>query len=124
LIRRYGSGGGFNWTLNEIVGAQVVTVPMSVPLAAAQRAFWTFITSLGTILVVAAIVLNIMLARLILQPVIGLAEAAEKISTGDFSKPEFKSTGRDEIALLGESFNRMRRSLQQAIQMLRSSQGR
>ncbi|MFN7570718.1 MAG: DUF3365 domain-containing protein [Betaproteobacteria bacterium] len=35
LIRRYGDAGGFNWTLNEIVGAQVVTVPMSVPLAAA-----------------------------------------------------------------------------------------
>lgn len=39
LIRRYGAAGGFNWTLNEIVGAQVVTVPMSVPLAAAERAF-------------------------------------------------------------------------------------
>lgn len=119
LIRRYGSDGGFNWSLNEVVGAQVVTVPMSVPLAAAQRAFWTFITALGAILVVAAVVLNVMLARLILRPVIGLAEVAEQISTGDFSRPEFKSASRDEIARLGESFNRMRRSLQQAMQMLR-----
>jgi protein-histidine pros-kinase len=119
LIRRYGAVGGFNWTLNEIVGAQVVTVPMSVPLDAAQRAFWTFITALGAILVAAAVVLNVMLARLILRPIISLSEVAEQISTGDFSKPEFKSGSQDEIARLGESFNRMKRSLQQAMQMLR-----
>jgi len=34
----YGDGNGFNWALNDIIGAQVVTVPMSVPLALADAA--------------------------------------------------------------------------------------
>jgi protein-histidine pros-kinase len=47
-----------------------------------------------------------------------LSQAADRISTGDFSEPEFREQGRDEIAVLGTSFNRMRRSLEKAMQML------
>ena len=47
-----------------------------------------------------------------------MSEAADKISTGDFAEPEFKDKGRDEIAVLGSSFNRMRRSLEKAMQMI------
>ncbi len=31
--RKYGPANGFGWHLNEVIGAQVVSVPMSVPLA-------------------------------------------------------------------------------------------
>ena len=39
MIKTYGSANGFGWNLNEVMGAQVVSVPMSVPLARADRAF-------------------------------------------------------------------------------------
>ena len=45
-------------------------------------------------------------------------QAADKISTGDFDVPEFKEKGGDEVAVLGSSFNRMRRSLEKAMQMI------
>jgi HAMP domain-containing protein len=119
LLRRYGDKGGFGWTLNEVVGAQVVAVPMSIPLEAARRAFWTFITALGAILITAAVIVNLMLERMVVRPVILIAEVAERVSTGDFSLAEFKDRRADEIGRLAESFNRMRRSLEQAMKMIR-----
>ncbi|NCF10585.1 MAG: HAMP domain-containing protein, partial [Gammaproteobacteria bacterium] len=41
-----------------------------------------------------------------------------KISTGDMSLPELDEHQKDEIGVLASSFNRMRRSLQQAMKML------
>jgi HAMP domain-containing protein len=40
------------------------------------------------------------------------------MSTGDLEIPEFSESGRDEVALLGKSFNRMRRSLEKAISLI------
>ena len=36
MIKLYGTANGFGWKLDEIIGAQVVSVPMSVPLTMAQ----------------------------------------------------------------------------------------
>ena len=118
MIKVYGPANGFGWKLNEVVGAQVVTVPMEVPRRNAQRAFVTFMSSLAVIFLVVFIVLNVMLSLLIVRPIRRLSEAADKISTGNFSEPEFPETGRDEVAILSSSFNRMRRSLAKAMQMI------
>jgi protein-histidine pros-kinase len=37
MVAAYGRQNGFGWKLNEVVGAQIVTVPLSVPLARAQQ---------------------------------------------------------------------------------------
>ena len=39
MLKQYGMANGFGWKMNEIIGAQVVTVPMSVPLKVADDAF-------------------------------------------------------------------------------------
>jgi protein-histidine pros-kinase len=59
-----------------------------------------------------------MLSLLVVRPIHHLAAAADKISTGDFSEPEFSEVGRDEMSVLSNSFNRMRRSLEKAMQMI------
>ncbi|AMO24916.1 DUF3365 domain-containing protein [Ramlibacter solisilvae] len=118
MIKIYGEANGFGWKHNEIVGAQLVTVPMDVPLAKAERAFTTFMASLAAVFAAVFIALNIMLSWLIVRPIRKMSEAADKISTGDFGVPEFNEKGRDEVAVLGSSFNRMRRSLEKAMQMI------
>jgi HAMP domain-containing protein len=118
MIKIYGEANGFGWKHNEIVGAQLVTVPMEVPLQKAERAFTTFMGSLAAVFVAVFIVLNIMLSWLIVRPIRKMSESADKISTGDFDEPEFKEKGKDEVAVLGSSFNRMRRSLEKAMQMI------
>jgi methyl-accepting chemotaxis protein len=118
MIKIYGEANGFGWKHNEIIGAQLVTVPMDVPLQKAERAFTTFMASLAGVFLVVFIVLNVMLSWLIVRPIRLMSESADKISTGNFNEPEFRDKGRDEVAVLGSSFNRMRRSLEKAMQMI------
>jgi len=118
MIKLYGSANGFGWKLNEIIGAQIVSVPMSLPIENANRAFYTFMASLTAVFVVLFIVLNLMLSLLIVQPIRRMSAAADKISVGETDIPELAESGKDEVALLARSFNRMRRSLEKAISMI------
>jgi protein-histidine pros-kinase len=120
MIKLYGPANGFGWRLNEIVGAQLVSVPMSLPLRNAQNAFYTFMGSLVAVFALVFVALNVMLSWLIVKPIAQMSHAADQVSTGKFEIPEFPEQGRDEIALLGRAFNRMRRSLQKAMQMIES----
>ncbi len=117
MIKLYGESNGFGWKHMEVVGAQVVSVPMTLPIKNANEAFMTFMGSLGAIFLVTFIVLNIMLSYMILRPIANMSKAADKVSTGDFNVPEFGG-GKDEISTLGTSFNRMRRSLQKALKLI------
>jgi methyl-accepting chemotaxis protein len=118
MVQIYGEANGFGWKHNEIVGAQLVTVPMEVPFRKAEHALTTFMASLAAVFVIVFIVLNIMLSWLIVRPIRRMSQSADKISTGDFEEPEFTEKGKDEVAVLGSSFNRMRRSLEKAMQMI------
>ena len=118
MIKLYGSSNGFGWQLDEVVGSQVVSVPLSVPLAKAREEFVIFMASLIVIFAVIFIVINIMLSQIVVRRVREMAQAADEISTGHMDVEEFRVKGKDEIADLSRSFNRMRRSLQKAMQML------
>jgi protein-histidine pros-kinase len=64
------------------------------------------------------LVLNLMLWALVIRPVTKLSRLADRVSLGEIGAPEFRVRGRDEIGRLSESFTRMRRSLEQAMNML------
>jgi protein-histidine pros-kinase len=70
------------------------------------------------VFVVAFLALNLALSVLIIRPIIRMAAAADQVSTGNFSVPELEARGRDEIAVLATSFNRLRRSLEKAMRLL------
>jgi protein-histidine pros-kinase len=118
MIKLYGENNGFGWKHQEIVGAQMVSVPMALPIKNADDAFKVFMGSLAAIFVVTFLVLNVMLSFMILRPITRMSAAADKISTGDFNVPEFAGEAKDEIGRLGKSFNRMRRSLQKALKLI------
>jgi protein-histidine pros-kinase len=118
MVKLYGTNNGFGWKLNEVIGAQVVSVPMSLPIQNANRAFYTFIASLAGVFAVLFVILNLMLSAMIVRPITQMSDAAERISTGDTDIPELAESGRDEVAHLARSFNRMRRSLEKAISLI------
>ncbi len=72
----------------------------------------------GISLVVGGVVAFVLAQRLT-QPILKLTEAANRISLGELDEPIAVNTG-DEIGELGESLERMRISLKQAIERLRS----
>lgn len=118
MIDLYGSANGFGWKLGDVVGAQIVSVPMSVALQRADAAFKYYLGGLTAVFVVIFVLLNLLLHFVIVKPVRTMSGIASEISLGNMAAPEFEVRGRDEIASLAESFNRMRRSLANAMKML------
>jgi protein-histidine pros-kinase len=118
MVEKYGPANGFGWQLNEIIGAQVVSVPTEVPIQRAQAAYRTFMVSLTAVFLFVGIALNIMLLIMVIRPVTKLSKLADQVSMGQMDVPDFKAGGRDEIGTLTESFNRMKKSLVQAMKML------
>ena len=39
MIKQYGTANGFGWKLHDVIGAQIISVPASLPNAMAARAF-------------------------------------------------------------------------------------
>lgn len=115
---RYGDSNGYGWKMNEVVGAQIVSVPLEVAIQKAEETFYTFMAALGVVFLLIIVVLNLMLRSIVIQPVTRMSALAEQISTGDLEGTEFNERGSDEISRLGASFNRMRRSLEKAFNML------
>ena len=118
MVKIYGPNNGFGWKLNEVIGAQVVSVPMTLPIKNANRAFVTFMGSLTGVFVVLFIILNVMLSMLIVRPITRMSAAADEISKGNMEIEELNDSGKDEVSLLARSFNRMRRSLEKAISLI------
>ncbi len=120
LLDRYGSANGFGWALNEIIGAQIISVPTRVPLDRANQAFKAFMTSVAMVFVVIGLMLNLMLWAMVIRPVSNLSKFADRVSLGELDIPEFKRTSNDEIGVLARSIGRMRTSMVQAMKMLES----
>ena len=118
MIKYYGTANGFGWQHNEVVGAQIVSVPLAVPIKKANKAFTVFIASLVVIFVSIFLLINLMLRKLVIKPVVAMSVLADEVSKGNMNAPAFDSSGGDEIAELSSSFNRMRISLEKAMTML------
>lgn len=120
MIEKYGPANGFGWNLNEVIGAQIVSVPLDVTVQRAERSFNVFIGSLVGVFVVAGLVLNLMIWLIVVRPVTRLSALADRVSQGELEAPEFATGSRDEIGVLAQSFSRMRASVVQAMKMLDS----
>ena len=118
MVKIYGPSNGYGWKLDEVIAAQIVSVPMNLAIKNANNAFVTFISSLALVFAVLFIVLNVMLTQLIVEPITQLSAIAEQISKGKVNVAELQTSGRDEVAQLGQAFNRMRRSLEKAISLI------
>lgn len=120
MIRQYGRDNGFGWKANEIIGAQIVSVPESVPIEMADRALKKLVAYLLVVAVVTLLILDAVLIVTVIRPVGKLSRMADEISQGKLDVEDLPVKGRDEIAVLASSFNRMQRSLARAMRMLES----
>jgi HAMP domain-containing protein len=123
IVRVYGRDNGYNWKDGEVIGAQIVSIPMSVPKAMAQRAFTTLVVALAAVFILTLILFDVGLVLTVIHPVRRLSSMADEISKGNLNFPELPAKGADEVSELARSFNRMYRSLVKALQMLDSHQG-
>ncbi len=101
------------------VKIRLASVDLSPVLATANIALTTLMSSIGAVFLAVFVVLNLMLDRMIVRPVAEMARQADAVSIGDFSIPEFAPKMKDEIGVLAIAFNRMRRSTEEAIKLLK-----
>jgi HAMP domain-containing protein len=118
MIHQYGSDNGFGWRQNETVGAQIISVPDSLPAQIADHGAKQLVTYLVVIAILTLLVLDGVLYISVLRPVSRLSAMAEEISKGNLDVTELPVKGKDEVAQLANSFNRMYRSLARAMEML------
>ncbi len=118
MVALYGRENGFGWKLGEVVGAQVVSIPMTVPLSRAYQALFWFMVALAGTFIAMIIIVDLLLRAFVVKPVSKISGMANDVSMGNLDVPEYVRDTDDEIGSLSKSFNRMRRSLQNAMKLL------
>jgi HAMP domain-containing protein len=118
MLKRYGTQNGFGWHQNEIVAAQIISVPMSVPIQLANTGLRNLLITLGTIFFATIALIDIGMYFIVIRPLRRVSQSADRISTGEIDLPPLPVTGKDEIAEVTTSFNRMHTSLKKAMELL------
>jgi len=116
MLATYGPDHGFGWKKGEVVGAQIVSVPMSVPVGIADRAFKNLLISLSGVFLFALALLDLGLIFIVIQPLDRISRLADEISRGNLHIPEIPARGRDEVAQLARAFNHISQSLARALE--------
>jgi protein-histidine pros-kinase len=117
-VKAYGPNNGFGWKLNEVIGAQIVSVPTSLPVTMANAAFRTLLLTLVGVFALTLLILNLLLRFVVIRPLRALSAMADQVSLGNMEVPDLKVAGRDEVAQLASSFARMKISMGKALAML------
>lgn len=120
LIASYGSDNGFNWQLNEIVGAQVMSIPSSKVLQAARQLRYLVMSKIVIFLLLASFILNLFLKFTVTNPLRKMSNSSKQLSMGDMNI-EFEQKNNDEIGILAASLNRLKISLKMAMEMLENN---
>lgn len=118
MIKHYGPDHGFGWKGNDVIGAQIISVPMSVPIGLANQGFRNLLISLGAIFLLTIGLIDTAVYLIVIRPLRRVSRNADVISKGEIDLPQLEVKGKDEIAEVTASFNRMHTSLIKAFEML------
>ncbi len=116
-IASYGSDNGYGWKMNEIVAAQIISVPSSQVFNAARQLRNLVIGKILIFLFLASILLNLFLKLTVTDPLKKMSYSSKQLSMGDMDM-EFEQKTNDEIGILAASLNRLKVSLKMAMDML------
>lgn len=114
MVDFYGPNNGFGWKMNEIVGAQIISVPANTVIDKANRTTFLIVGIVSVIFAFVLFLVNLLLSRQVITPLKRIARTAEEVSRGNLSI-EFEQTSNDEVGMLAKSFTRMKRSLMLAM---------
>jgi protein-histidine pros-kinase len=117
MLTVYGSANGFGWKKDEIVGAQIISVPMSVPVAIADHAWHRLLFFLILTMILAILALDTGVYWFVIRPLKIVSDTADRVSRGEKNVLPVSFKGKDEIAVVAASFNRMQVSMAKALKM-------
>lgn len=120
LIARYGKDNGFGWGANEVIGAQIVSVPFADAATAAHRLFSGVTDAIIAVLLGLLVIVDATVYWMVVRPLRRMTRQADEVSLGQAAGVTFESARGDEIGALAEAFERMRKSLDKALKMIGS----
>ncbi|MBA3005105.1 MAG: DUF3365 domain-containing protein [Desulfocapsa sp.] len=107
----YGADHGYNWKLDDTVGASMIYVSISPALVLAKKsAMKIFLIGLGCLLVTIACIW-VFFDKAVVGPIVRLSDTAKDISIGKNLCDSVHSDVKDEIGVLANSIDRMRISV-------------
>ena len=118
LIARYGKDNGFGWGANEVIGAQIVSVPFTDAASAAHHIFSAVIAVTAAVLAALLIIVNATVYWMVVRPLRQMSRHADQVSLGEATQVAFEGGAGGEIAALAAAFERMRKSLDKALKMI------
>ena len=118
MVAHYGDRNGFGWNLGEVVGAQIVSVPASLPLKIAHDGLIELTIGLCVIFLAVILLIDVGLYLIVIRPLRTISDSANRISQGEMDLDPLRSHGNDEVADVTRSFNRMHTSLKKAMDLL------
>ena len=117
LLTTYGTKNGFGWKLNDVVATQIVYVPAEEIFRNVRHSFVITMGILISVFLMIVFLINFFLKRTVIQRVKKIAKIAQLVSLGDL-RVDFEEDSKDEIGILAMAFNRMKCSLQVAMERL------
>jgi protein-histidine pros-kinase len=120
MVAKYGTGNGFNWTMGDIVGVQIVEVPV---LPTRQKAFNGVLITVGSltcVFVLTAAIFLMLLRRYVTSPLRSITRSAQSLSLdrmplGSDNASQLDGQFRD----LEQAVTRLKTSLDQATRLFR-----
>ncbi|MBV8097506.1 MAG: DUF3365 domain-containing protein [Acetobacteraceae bacterium] len=119
MVAQYGTTNGFGWTLGEIVGAQMLTVPLTEQLRDTLQLVAVLAAGLLLVFVVAYLSLWAPLTAKVVRPLLALRRSAEAASLTGAAPIHIPEGGVREIGELSVALERLRVSLAKALSAAR-----
>jgi len=111
VVSQYGTNSGYNYKLNDVVGINLVGVPIKDINAIVLQRSLIGVGILTLFFTVVFVTFNVLLRKIVIRPIIDLSNKAVAVSQGDIEQPIQQSPRNDEISVLANAFELMRRSV-------------
>lgn len=101
-----------------MIGAQIISIPTSVPIRMAQQGLTRLLINLSVIFLAAILLIDIGLYFIVIRRLGKISRHADRISQGEMDLEQLPVRGNDEVAEVTRSFHRMHTSLKKALDLL------
>ena len=118
MVAHYGQN-GFGWKMGDVVGMQLVEVPVAGPNAQAHKALWVTLGALTSVFVLTFAIFLLLLRLYVTGPLEFITRATRSTSFGDAAHGDVdKKPLNGQFHELAQSIARLKRSLDEAIKQL------
>ena len=119
-VERYGSTSGYNYVTGSVVGANIIYVPASVPIAIARKSTAMVAIVFTALFILLFIIINLLIRRSIIRPIENFVAVADQVSKGKFDN-NFEVRTQDELKTLADAFTRLKTSIVMMMDMMKKA---